>query len=529
MENDVSENNKLGMYKIGLNNDREAVISAHFMHEINNNLNLTIYSLRQFSLASFPTTQKLIFENLIPILLEASDKFTKERISASKARAKGNFKEFGLNSPKEVGLAETISEVMFDRQFLKGSKSNFSRLVLCQKIKKRVAKEKPIQMVIPALPYKSSSPLKSRGILPDFSEINFLLALFEVVKTIDFIYRELKPDLKEPAAMFTIVCDGKRFNKFLNEPVKIIENYQKNLHLWVKKLGISKFVKIIDYQHLISNYLPKNLLIEKKIINKKIRKSYASLMNPLLEPCNMIRTIRKAIKLDPDPEECNSQGRFVPLFKSLIYIINYKILKKYANLHKKNYIKLYTTLTRHIFDPYVQLTNDDFINISEFIFNPDINSPSQEKIFEYLRQSMLREAWNATIKYIAEIKSDRDLYQEPIATCLPDHIRWTIHAKPGQLAILTTTAFGDSVQPWHGSGVFKLSKNNKIKLYTLPVLSLEGIGAIPITVISEKNSPLKEFYSQNQPLFYVHPNIKFTNTEDLFNKIKNKLTRKRKF
>jgi hypothetical protein len=63
---------------------------------------------------------------------------------------------------------------------------------------------------------------------------------------------------------------------------------------------------------------------------------------------------------------------------------------------------------------------------------------------------MLDEAWQAAIQYIAEIKSDRDLICDPILTCVPEVIRWTIHPKPGQLAFLVPSAFGDPVFPWHG-------------------------------------------------------------------------------
>ena len=40
------------------------------------------------------------------------------------------------------------------------------------------------------------------------------------------------------------------------------------------------------------------------------------------------------------------------------------------------------------------------------------------------------------------------------------------------MAILTTTAAGDPIQPWHGVGMLKLTKNNKIKI----CVKDEGIG-----------------------------------------------------
>ncbi len=133
------------------------------------------------------------------------------------------------------------------------------------------------------------------------------------------------------------------------------------------------------------------------------------------------------------------------------------------------------------------------------------------------------------------------------------------------MAVLTTTAFGDPVQPWHGIGVFMRTKHNKIKLYTLPVLALEGSNAIPVIVENKilrqiatkvqkdrehgakmyiqtadevlsaistqqlsSEAGLPEQPSKEQPLFYVYSDIKFENMNDLLEKIKQGLTRKRK-
>lgn len=525
MKKGTAKSNPSAIYQVGLNKEREAVISAHFMQDINQQLNVHLYSTQEFSEKAFQINSKLIVDRLIPILLQASDKFILERVAAAKKRAREHFKKYGLNSPEEVGLPEKITEVMFDRQFIKGSKSNTSRRILVEKIRTLIAEQKPIKMVIPALPYKSTSPLKTRGAMPDLSEVHFLLGLTEIVRTIDFIYNQESTGANNTMASFTIIGDGKRFNEFLNEAEELIDQYQARLLWWIKKLGIANYVEILDYQDVILNVLSPKMQLEKKAIRDDVSDYYTTLMHTLFNPYDMNQTFRKAIDSDPDPESQNPEGRYIPLFKSLIYIVHYSELANYCLLHGQNYVELYIELTRHLFEPYIQLNDTELLQIRAFITNPQVEkSPTQEQLFEYLRQSMLKEAWRATISYLAEIRSDRDLPQEPISTCFPNHIRWTIHAKPGQLAVLTTTAFGDPVQPWHGVGVFMRTKYNKIKLYTLPVLALEGSNAIPVTV--EHSG--QEFVSKNQPLFYVHPDIKFTNIDDLLEQIQQGLIRKRK-
>ncbi len=523
-----------GYYKVGLNLEKEAVISAHFMHSINLNNNLQLFDEEKFIKSTCSINCKLIFDKLLPILLEASEKFIAERIQAAKLRARTNYQLYNLNSPDDITSSEIITEIMLDRQFLKGSRLNYSHALLYMQIKDRINQNKPIKMVIPALPYKSSSPLKTRGILPDFAEINFLLGLSEIAKAIDYVYRENKPKLAESFSIFTVICDGSRFNQFTNEPLEAIEEYQNYLKKWIKELGIENFIEILDYQMVIFNSLPTALKKQKKLIRENTIKNYNHIFIPLLDPNNMQDSLTNAIKSDPDPEESNIERRFVPLFKSLIYIIRYKILNEYVKIHNKNYKSLYHELTKNIFSSYVILNKKEFENITTFLSGENRKfKPKEEQILEYLRCAMLREAWEATIAYIAEIKSDRELEKEPILICMPDHIRWTIHAKSGQLAVLTTTASGDPVQAWHGVGVFKNSQKGKIKLYALPVLSLEGNDAIPIIVTDDNKKKTDNFLSKyiqyNQPLFYIYPNIVFKDINELIDKIHMYITRKRKF
>lgn len=523
MKKKVLPENKSGLYKSGLDREREAVISAHFMHKINQESNFHLYNSKTFSQKALAWDFRAVREQLIPTILNSSEQFIKERAAAAKTRARKNYKEYGLKNANQISLVELITEVMVDRQFLKGSKSNYPRLNLAKKISDLLTKEKPLRMVIPALPYKTSSPLKSRGTMPDFAEVNFLLALAEIVRTIKWICREYCPNKLIPVKGFTIVSDGSRFNHFLNEPSHTLSVYQEQLNNWLEILQITEEIEIRDYHTLITTSLPSQNYLNKTEIREQVREFYLQLMLPLLDFYDMTRTIHKAIEVDPEPESSNLEGRFVPLFKSLIYIIHYKCLSHYADLYGENYSHLYSELSKHIFVPYTVLTADVKTRIAQYVscLSKEKNFPS-ESLMEYLRQSMIEEAWIAAINYIAEIRSDRDLKEDPISICLPDHIRWTIHAKPGQLAILTTTAFGDPVQPWHGTGVFKLTKNNKIKLYTLPVLVLEGMGAVPVIIKNEQ-------HYLNQPLFYIDPGIAFENVEEFIEHIKNQLTRKRKF
>lgn len=502
------------VYKSGLDRIREAVISSHFMDELVKNTDLELYDEDQFAARSLEIDSAAVYKNLIPSMLNACNAFCRDRAAAAKDRARTNYQKYGLREPQQIGTAELITEVMFDREYLRGPKESCSRELICNKVKDRVQAGSPIEMVIPALPYKIFSPLKSRGRLPDLAEVSFILRLYEIAATMELLYREARPDLEGRLAGFAVVSDGSRFNHLVDEPDSIIEAYRTHLGLWIERLGLQKYISLLDYRSLLRDRLPAVTLEAKSAIRNNARTQYADALGPIFDPYEMAAAIRTAAAVEPDPECSNHEGRFVSLLKSLVFTINYKALKKYEQFPARHYRALYRDLTGHIFEPYAILTPSEFTNIQEEM-SRSAEFPPPQRVKEYLRQLMLREAWSAAIEYVAEIKSDRELEEDPILTCLPDHFRWTIHAKAGQLAILMPTALGISVQAWAGSAVFKLTKNNKIKLSTLPVLALEGAGAIPVRVSGVDDA----LALTNQPLFYIYPDVEFTNLDEFLSKI----------
>jgi hypothetical protein len=236
----------------------------------------------------------------------------------------------------------------------------------------------------------------------------------------------------------------------------------------------------------------------------------------------MERSLRRAAEVEPDPERANPEGRFVSLLKSLVYTITYRALGRVHAPRSAAYCSLYREITAHLFTPYPAPSPTV----------PDLPAPKDgegeepalpDSAKEALRREMLREAWDATILYMAEIKSDRDLDEDPILTCLPDHIRWTIHAKRGQIAVAVPTVAGLTVQAWAGSAVFKRAKGGGLKLCTLPVVALEGAGAVPVRV----DDPQTALGLGDQPLFYIYPDVTFEGMADFFGQLATSLVRRR--
>ena len=492
------------------------------MDELCRDSRLELYDDEQFTAKSVTIAASAVRDRLLPSLRRAADLFAQDRAHAAKRRATAQCARYGVHDPRRLGPAAFITELMFDRQFRRGPRETCSREELCAKVTERVAARAPIAMVIPALPYKFSCPLKTRGQLPDLAEANFILCLYEIAAAVDLLYREIDPERPSPLATFTVVSDGSRFNQLVNEPDAVIESYQDNLACWIARLQLSQYVEVIDYQALLRDRLPPAAREAKEALRQQGLRQYAETMWPVFDPSNMPACLAAARRIDPDPEESSQEGRFVSLMKSLVFTVNYRSLDRFRTLSPQRFRTLYHELTGHIFDPFIRLTPSELQTYEEEAERGE-GFPARLGAKEYLRQAMLREVWRATIAYIAEIKSDRELASEPISACLPDHVRWTIHAKPGQLGLLTPAALGKPVQAWAGAAVFKRVRQDGIKLCTLPVLALEGAGAIPVWSSEGSDAP----QPARQPLFYIYPDVACASIDEFLAGLSGRLVRRR--
>jgi hypothetical protein len=509
-------------YRVGLDPLEEAVISSHFMGELCRESRLRLYDDEEFSAKSLAISASVVSDRLLSTLRRASDLFAQERAVAAKRRAVENCARYGLNDASRLGPAEFITEVVFDRQFRRGPRETCSREAICGKVAQRIAKGAPIEMVIPALPFKLSCPLKTRGPRPDLAEVNFMLELYEIAAAVEVLYREAYPERLSPMARFTVVSDGQRFNRLVNESDAMVEAYRSDLIRWIARLQLTAYIEVIDYHALLRDRLPSAAREAKEAIRQRALQQYAETMWPVFDPCNMPASLAAARRIDPDPEEANREGRFVSLLKSLVYTVNYRSLDRFKALSAQRFRTLHQELTGHIFEPFIRTSPTESPS-RETEAEDARGFPATLSAKEHLRQTMLREVWSATIGYVAEIKSDRELASEPISMCLPDHLRWTIHAKPGQLGLLTSAALGKPVLAWAGAAVFKRAKQNGIRLCTLPVLALEGAGAIPV----RDNDGDDALGLVGQPLFYLYPDVVSSSLDEFLASLPSRLVRKR--
>jgi pyoverdine/dityrosine biosynthesis protein Dit1 len=490
-------------YEVGLSRLNEAVISSHFMDAIAGDAALQPYDEETLRRRALTISQTTLEHLLIPTLVAAARAFAEERAAAAVDRARRHFQTYGLSDASSVGEAEIIAEVMFDRQLSRKSDVTCSRPAVRDRIQDRLADDRTIELVIPALPFKITSPLKVRGAMPDLAEVGFLLSLYEIALALRIVSDRVNPRAEKLSSRFIVVTDGLRFASLANVPIESIARYRGELEAWIVRLGMADHVALADYRELLEQRLPAEMLARKRGIRATARSHYADVLGPVFDPCSMERTLEVSRAIEPDPESKNADGRFASLLRSLVYTINYRTLEALEISSSARYA-LYRELTASLFDPL-----EDAALVPGTLMRK-----------EAVRRAMLDEAWGAAIEYMAEIKSDRDLAQDPILICLPDAIRWTIHAKAGQFAIATPSVDGSMVQAWAGSGVFRLTSKGSVRLCSYPVLGLEGKGAVPV-LVSPDEAP------HPQPLFYVDGRIDVADAEMLVVKLAHCLTRRR--
>lgn len=491
-------------YQAGLSRKIEPVISSHFMSSITLDPNLQLYSAEALKKNAMWISSQAVDNLLLPALVNASHNFAAQRASAALQRARARSQEYGLDDPALVTAAEAITELMFDRQLSRKANLTRSRIVVRDDVAQLLNHRQSIELVIPALPFKIQCPFKSRGDLPDFAEVNMILFCFEIAKAIELVAAMASPASPPIQARFVVVSDGKRFASIVNVSDETIDRYRLGLLAWIKRLGVEKYVTATDYWELLDERLPEPMLAEKRKVTYDAMQIYNTKLNSAFDVFNMRESLAVSRVLEPDPEESNPDGRFAALFKSLVFTINYRALAK-LELDETAMQDIYRKITSNLLVPFEE---------------PEAVSGTMTD--EDLRHEMLEEVWQATIEYMAEIKSDRDLDDDPILVCLPNAVRWTIHPKKGQFAITIPSVNGFFVQAWAGTGFFRRTSRGAIQLCSYPVLGVEGIESIPVF---ERVTDIQG----KQPLFYVDRQCKFEDIGSFADELTKRVTRRRLF
>lgn len=474
----------MSKYKKGLDNREEAIFSDHYFTKHADKLKMTKDSGDIETIVLDEKELKLIAD----LNIAASEK----HIEWLKTKISTRIEMKKISQTKDV-----FEEIICERQFTRGARNTCNWNRCTNLLEEALESNNDIRCIIVGLPFKMPTILKCNSTKADLGEASFLLQLYEFCKVSEYIIKQYLQPEWQGYMRFKVITDAKRFMNIVNIDQDAVNAYKASLEVWIDLLGIRQYVSIEDYTEVIMTRLPKERIELKEITRSSVEKQYKKELGEFISASELHEKLKNTIKKEPDPEKNKTFGRFVSLFLSMIFTMKY------------------TSLFEREADKISCISSEEYINsIDTIIRILNQKEKQKNKIAKKSIEVMLNEAWNATIKYIAEIRSDRDMDKDILEECFPQYIRWTIHKKSGQICIAARTLFGINLMPWHGVGMLKES-GNTLKQYVIPYKMIE----------QEKSIKISAKYNESEmPITYIDKEI--IDNYNLYDTLKLKLTRK---
>lgn len=139
-------------------------------------------------------------------------------------------------------VAEKILAIITSAKYRSGSLATINlskyQTVILEKLNYSIAKQQPVEFVLPAFPFKIANPLKSSRGDADLAEVGSLCKFNEINLQIKRIYK--------PGARFHIFHDGHLyFRHFLHEEADA-SRYFNSLKRFVKDMGLGQVIHLHD-------------------------------------------------------------------------------------------------------------------------------------------------------------------------------------------------------------------------------------------------------------------------------------------
>ncbi|NBV76974.1 hypothetical protein EBR66_02345 [bacterium] len=403
------------------------------------------YSGNERSSRTIVTTKTYVDSFLLPALCAAA-------LSHAQARTRALHRR--LEKANAQGVAEEVTEALFDSHYRKQRNYGPSRDAVRKKVEAALAYRRPIELIGLMFTRKNICPWKRGAGDESVVDLAEMLSLVHLNAFAQFI-----ANVHPYGAQLTILSEGKRFLKSFSLCEAKVRLYQERMQQLIEQLDL-KNLTLIDYEDFLGMHIDQDKLGKRQEAYEESLKTYRDLMNPIFDPCDMISTLQKAVSCDPVLDKCNDRGNFVPLWDSIKNSIPYPELTQAAQRRGIEYEIFY----REIFQNILAVHSD-----------PEI---------ETLRCEVLRKSWDAAIEHNAQIMGDVKSGIDVAAMVSSTAMRVTINPKPESqhLGIYSVRETTSRVQPWHGTAYLEANTGGLVRSTVLSKLELEARGALPVTV-----------------------------------------------
>ncbi len=350
----------------------------------------------------------------------------------------------------QADRGELVTQILMNRRYRRGKRHDNCLDMIRDMVARRMSKNEPVQVTISLFPCKIPNRLKSAGVLPDLAEVASLARLSEIGRAVSFIY--------PPGAKVVVLTDGRRFEHIMNFDGEKIVRYQEQMERIVSKLGVGDYVTLIDYVGFLEKNLSSEKISEKRQLYERLHQEYGDRVGTEIPAERAKEYIEK---LQADHPNADIIQKITTLYCSLIYCSYVPRIMESAQpdeLSKKVYS-----------DPF------DLFNGEKGIID--------------LRRRIIRDTWDITSRYVAEIASGR--VARPVEEVFPESIRSDMHNIPQRLTLYSVDR-STPLTAFHGSGYI----DRKLRVGTRFRVSLQSEDYAPVF-----GRMLGTDY-HDQPLFY---------------------------
>ena len=307
-------------------------------------------------------------------------------------------------SSDEERTARLIHRVLSRKQFRHGSLKGYPPTQALMDMLPAIGSRAPIHAVLAAFPIKQAdSGLKAFGTLPDLAEFGFLARLKELHAAVSGVYA--------PGMRITLLSDAQHYR---SREVAQTRAYAEKIGEYVQMAEASDFIEVRDIDEAAAELLdtrdrPARLTAHMRALTK----SFAQL-DIVTDPAGTL--LRSALL---DPATSGAQPGVAALFASLVHSVPVPLPDgaDRRDWSARVYADLYRT--------------DDSVP-------PGLAAA---------RAGVLRAAWEAALRYVAVLRTDRDMAYDAM---LGAHLRLTaVTPGPGRCGFAGLG--GSGLLPWHGT------------------------------------------------------------------------------
>ncbi|WP_374983272.1 L-tyrosine/L-tryptophan isonitrile synthase family protein [Streptomyces fradiae] len=468
-----------------------------------------LYSARRHATRAVTVDAEEWLAAVMPALRAAVSRTASARLDTALARARKRMDEYGV---RRVGSAEAVAEALSDGKWFRTQRAHMGRAGLRDRVAQALRHGEPVELLFPVFSRKPFSPVKNRGVAPDTAELHSLARCAALAHTV--------AALSPTGCRFTVLADGRKYNRACGTPGPVVAAYQDTLRRWVADLGADAVLRVVDYEGWVAGGLgAADLRTREEYYRRRaaeLADRYGRLFSPHAPRESLERLVGTADTHDahsphstPAPrtthDPAGTGGQLAHTFWSIATSVHYTALGTgHRDLpdgpcYSDAYQEAYALYVAHLGRP---------------LTGPDTGGPLPATPYGRtaadpdLHLALREEAWEAACRYVAISLTDRDL--NLVRETAPRAVKLTIHGKPGELHFTTAASRDANMTAQHSTGGYAL-RDGRVRPTFRYRIEREAAGETPVLLHGAAGRggdephhlPLARLERMQQPIAYV--------------------------